>query len=331
MGAPNVICEQSDGKATSGNPCTLSPADVGHGLGDWKYIVNFTPPASVQQTLKKRFPNPPPEWPSVYHDIRNGQGECNLDFYAVQIEQLPKDDQGNEMGIDTVLDRVRQNLDTFLLHSLVEFEPYLKPGETSDDEEGGASQSPDDVTWKSSSPLGAVMVFKLKISLTITLPVIPRLPAIPTTSAEGSVTIDSGAEEHASVVCTEHAKDHWIFSTLWTKDAGVHPVAGNRQFGHATLKATDTLPTTYAGVSFNRPAGKDVLYIYTRGADRCSSNFYAAQKAMVFSGGHSCWIAFMNKILTWINQNGGKATNAGFVSKRWDWNNEIKKYLTVNP
>lgn len=292
MSAPTTICEDADGTTSDGNPCKLSPKEVGHGLGDWKYLVNFTPPPDAKADLKTRFPDEgaPDNLgrpATVYHNIDGGHGQINLDFYALQITKLPTYEDGSAKEAKFVLGDIRKNLGKFLGPQIATFKEY----------------SPSDGTlWASSSPVKAVMKFRM-------------LPQILV------------ASQDAGVVCAESTDDHWIFSTTWTKDTNNHPVSGNRQFGLAILKPSATLPSTYAGVNFTN-RDKDVLYFYTRGVDRVTkSELSVLASSAVFNGGHTCWQTMKMLLMTYINLHGGIAADVGYVSKRWDWASDVKKKL----
>jgi hypothetical protein len=137
----------------------------------------------------------------------------------------------------------------------------------------------------------------------------------------------------AGVVAAESTSAYWIFSTLWTPDTHNHPVSGNRQFGYAVLKAGQTLSPVYqkAGVGFAN-ADQDAVYIFTRGADRCTSTKYWVQSDDTFAGGHACWLSFQQKVLADVFASGGAGFVPGCVSERWDWDGIQKAgYLWHNP
>jgi hypothetical protein len=105
--------------------------------------------------------------------------------------------------------------------------------------------------------------------------------------------------------------------------AGSHPVAGNRQFGLAYLRAGQSLPDIYqkSGITIDNSSG-DALYFYTRGVDRVSNTFHitaGAGGSVVFAGGHACWLSLQQRVVNYVTQNGGAALSAGFISQRWDW------------
>jgi hypothetical protein len=278
MGDPSVVCKSLGGTAGQNGSCVLSPPDEQADLKDWAYVLNFRPKA-VTDSMKQRFPNEPEPY---YHAIEDGYGALNLDFYAVQIMDLPSVG-GTKLSAEQMLTDIRTNFNDVLDQSVAPFDAYYP--------------NPDGTTWGSSTPLGAVMHFHIKV------------PAMP--------------DDGAAVVCAEHASDHWIFSTLPTPFDDDHPVSGNRQFGIAVLPAGAALPDVYqkAGVTLDNRNG-DALYFYTRGADRCtSSQYYVASATMnsVFAGGHACWLALQQKLTARIIGQGGRAVVAGNVSERWDW------------
>jgi len=282
MGDPSVVCTQLGGTAGQNGSCVLSPPDETPDLQDWKYVLNFRPLA-VKDGIKQRF-SPNVKEP-YYHPIEDGYGALNLDFYAVQIVDLPSV-AGTKHTAESMLNAVRRTFNNFLDQSISPFEAYDLSGV-------------DAATWDSATPVGAVMHFLVKTPGTV-------------------------KDDKASVVAAEYAPDHWIFSTLPTPNDDAHPVSGNRQFGVAILRAGDALPDVYqkAGVTIDNTKG-DALYFYTRGADRCTSavdHFASVMGNVVFTGGHACWLALQQKLTAWIIQGGGQAVVAGNVSERWDWN-----------
>jgi hypothetical protein len=284
MGDPSVVCSSMGGTAGQGGSCVLSPPDEKAALKDWEYILNFRPHEAAARLLV-RFSDMLLPGPG-YHPIEDGLGPLNLDFYPVQILKLPSI-AGTELDAATVLKHVRRNLTDFLDRAIAWVDAYsVEPGED------------DAARWLSENPLKTVMHFHLAVMVAGGL----------------------GGEDTAGVVCAEHASDHWIFSTIKTPKDGNHPVSGNRQFGVATLGAGKSLSSVYqkSGISIDN-ADKDALFFFTRGADRVTNVVHQIGSDTVFAGGHACWQSLQQKVMSWINANGGTATIPGFVSQRWDW------------
>ncbi|MBA2463246.1 MAG: hypothetical protein H0V45_16030 [Actinobacteria bacterium] len=127
---------------------------------------------------------------------------------------------------------------------------------------------------------------------------------LPTAFPGAVVSIDmfsSGVNlESGSVVLSEIAADHWVFSTLWTPNDLGHPVSGNRQFGFEP-----------------RSAGEFVFF--TRGADRTTATLDSALEATVFGAAHQLWLSFQRRLAGFVNGNGGLATIESATSHRYDW------------
>ena len=127
---------------------------------------------------------------------------------------------------------------------------------------------------------------------------------LPTAFPGTAVSIDmfsSGVNvDDGSVVLSEIASDHWIFSTLWTPDDGGHPVSGNRQFGF-------------------EPASAGEFVFFTRGADRTTSVLDSTMEATVFGAAHQLWLSFQRRFAAFVNGNGGLATVEPAISNRYDW------------
>lgn len=106
--------------------------------------------------------------------------------------------------------------------------------------------------------------------------------------------------DRGSVVLAEIGSDHWIFSTLWTPQDQNHPVSGNREWGYAY--------------------GSDgALYLYTRGADRCTTFIDDFLAETVFVAADVLWRSLQLKLAAFVNANGGSATVYGPSSHRYDW------------
>ncbi len=292
MGDPSPVCDAMGGTYAGNNSCKLSsPASPADALQDWRYLLNERPPGSVKDGLKQRFPD---NGDPGYHCIEDAYGPCNMDFYAVAIPKLPTLPGVGQLTPELLVGNVRRNLARFLDPNIAIYE---------------GSSMDDDNTWNSDAPLGSVMRFHMEAGI--------------------------GMKDAAGVVCTEYAKGdqtgcpahsrdlkHWIFSTMplpktlsWNSmSGGDHPVAGNRQFGVAQLRAGQSLPDIYqkAGIVIDSSGG-DALYFYTRGVDRVSNLFhYVAGMggSIVFAGGHTCWISLQQRVASYVTSNGGVALPA---------------------
>lgn len=278
MGDPSVVCTQLGGTAGQNGSCVLSPPDQTVDLKDWKTLLNFRPQAVID-TIKSHFPDATDPY---YHPIEDGKGALNLDFYAVQITQLPTFDGTTPITPEALVGYIRNTFNNYLDQSNSVFTIY--------------DADVDNAKWSSSNPLGTVGNFNIQGAP------VPR---------------------GASVILSDYASDHWIFSTLPTPVSMRHPVSGNRQFGYAVLGAGQSLSDVYqkAGVTLDNKNG-DALYFYTRGADRVTTvadYVFSATNNLVFAGGHALWLGLQQRVVAWILQRGGQAVVAGNVSERWDW------------
>lgn len=290
MTAPSVICQTSGGTITPGNPCHLSPAASGLLLGDWRYLINFQPPADVVTHLQTRFSDGDDNG-DCYHHIEKAHGDINLDFYAVYIHRLPVID-GVQVTNAELLRYLRVHLDNFMNHSEVWFSNY---------------ELEDLAKWESDAPLGAVMSFQM--------------------GGGGRLWDPEMNPDNASVVASEVTSDHWIFTPLWTPNDENHPVSGNRQFGLAVRKPQDSYPRPYDS-AFADVVTCDTLYFYARGADRCTGVLDRLVSGTVFAGGDSCWVGAFAKLRAWIEANGGSASVPGRFSERYDWDTIKTAYWT---
>lgn len=194
------------------------------------------------------------------HRIEDANGDINLDFYPVTITRLPSI-SGRTVTAEELLSHIRLNINSFVDTNVSEFSPY-------DNDEARV--------WRSTTPLGSVIHIDMK-------------------STHGLLNLDDG-----SVVVSEFAADHWIFSTIWTVLDQGHPVSGNRQFGFT--------PDEGGGYVF-----------YTRGADRTTSLLDVAAMSMVFAAAHSLWLSLQQRIAAFVNSNGGSASIGTATSIRTPW------------
>ena len=294
MGDPSVVCQSLSGTADSNGGCVLSPADEHADLRDWETLLNFRPLA-VKDVIKQRFPdNPDPG----YHAIEDAYGPLNLDFYPIQIVKNPVIG-GTEIQPDAIVRYIRTHINDFVDPSCSKFNPY--------------DPAIDGPKWGSDSPVGAVF----------NISVVPWLSVFSDWAGGAGVIT-------AEYKFAQDTSSYWIFSCLHTPNTYDHPVSGNRQFGCAVLKAGDTLSPVYqkAGVAFAN-ADQDAAYIFTRGADRCTTPKAYHASDSVFAGAHALWLSFQQKVAAYIVANGGAAFVPGFVSERWDWD-EIKKNSTAS-
>lgn len=114
-----------------------------------------------------------------------------------------------------------------------------------------------------------------------------------------------------SVIVSETAADHWIFSTIKTPLDGSHPVSGNRRFG------------------VYKNADGSVL-IYTKGVDRITDmggDWIQRASNIPFSSADQLWESFQDKVKAFVNSHGGNATDKLTLKSRPDWD-LVGKVLT---
>jgi hypothetical protein len=111
-----------------------------------------------------------------------------------------------------------------------------------------------------------------------------------------------------TVVMSEHAADHWTFSTVWTLANLAHPVGGNRQFG--------ITPDPDGGFT-----------VYTQGADRAWRNLDAVSGPAVWAGQRALWLSLQQGVAAFVNNNGGSATVALPISTLYDWQQVRDRYF----
>jgi hypothetical protein len=219
-------------------------------------------------------------------------GDINLDYYPVQVFRLPVlPDQKKKATAAELFQYFRTQLTegTFTNPSICEFEGF-------NDEET--------TLWLSASPTGAIIHIDMYKLLVLPNPFGPPIP-INTNPDDGSV------------VCSLHDGQRWIFSTIQVHQDGLHPVSGSREFGYWQPSGA----ATGTGSEAQTPSH----IFYTRAADRISDwlTRNTASEA-VFTGGHSLWLSLQDRLVKFINSNGGSANAPVPISKRHDWET-IKK------
>ncbi len=122
---------------------------------------------------------------------------------------------------------------------------------------------------------------------------------------EAVMKIDIAGPDNASVAVTSFNPRGWRFSTVHTPDTGTHPVSGHRDFFigrdsknrkfYFVVKGLDMSSTGVAGLGF--PIGGE----------------YGFGKA------DELWVSLQDKLIAFINANGGSAAKGGRYSERIDW------------
>lgn len=269
----SVETRDADGDATTikAQPVGFDPS-VARRSEDafrWKDLLSFKPSKQLLDDIATRG--------LQWQRIQDAQGDVNLDVYMLEVKRLPRRPGGAATLDDT----------EFFEYIRISF-PRLLPTFTI---EPGNSLVPyadrDDTAWKSASPLGAVMLFKLALG---------PLP------------------EWALVLCAKHdavtATDkHWNFVTLGGRGlSGYHPVSGTRQFG------------------IRRFGVGGPLFFYIRAADRVTGSDYdlvpnpeTMFSEIVFQGGHEYWLELLERLKQDITLNGGEAGRVSSESRRHPW------------
>jgi len=231
-------------------------------LQAWGQLISFRPPVSMQATLNSRFGifGGP-----VVHRLEDARGPINLDYYPVRISAMPLEG-GQTMTAEQLLELVRRNFNNFV------------------------DSQPEGCTFHPYDP---------NIDTAAWLP-----PFIQTAFPGAVVSIDMFSNgfniESGSVVLSEVAADHWIFSTLWTPSDLGHPVTGNRQWGFVPVSAGEFI-------------------FFTRGADRTTARLDQQFSQTVFGSAHKLWLSFQRRLAAYVNNNGGLAVVEPATSDRYDW------------
>jgi hypothetical protein len=187
----------SGGKAKS----STNPAD--NDRKDWDQLVQWAHPHADQEGVVR------------VQEIPDGMGPINLDFYSITFKKHPTKSLSDEF-----LD-LRAHFNIFAhrgagpyeQESATYFLPYRGSGSVTD-ALGARNKS----LWESSEPTGAVMSFVLD----------NHTPALAFAATLKGIKI---VLEQGDVVVTCATPLQFIFSTVYTRADGFHPVNGNRGFG----------------------------------------------------------------------------------------------------
>jgi hypothetical protein len=106
--------------------------------------------------------------------------------------------------------------------------------------------------------------------------------------------LDIIGPDNAAVVGSMVEPRRFRFTTIETPDTGSHPVSGHREFG---LEDDD-----------------GTTIIYTRGADRST---WGIGQTLVFAGADHLWKSFQDRVVAFINSNGGSASKLARFSERF--------------
>jgi hypothetical protein len=209
-------------------------------------------------------------------DLEDGLGSrLNMDLFSVKITNMPDKSPGVKYTPAELFDYFRKNINSFVEGST--FTPI----------EDNYYNIHETALWNSSNPLGALIHIH--------------------------ISLDDG-----TVVCSDYSTSSWIFSTVkaplsWSYD-GIHPVAGNRQFGYSV-------------------DANGNMTIYTRGVDRVSHNYSDTAKVLnyiiestAFIGADSLWSSMQSILSNFVNTKNGSASIITPTKYRPNWN-AIKGYI----
>lgn len=225
-------------------------------------------------------------------DINDGVGVINMDYFPVQITQLPKKSNGQTMSPLEFLEFFRKNITpTFTSGNSATFEPFTHyvAGSINIDETFIYNSN-------STSSLGSWVHIHIPINESVYFPM----------RNNGTVVLSN---YFTNFVLNDY---YFTFTTLATLKDGTHPVAGNRRFG---MKPD--------------PNGGWVFYI--SGVDRCYGWYMLFEGAQnsAFTNADILWQNIQNNVVSYIINNQGFA---GFYSPmnkkiRVNWEGAVKSFL----
>ncbi|MGY5775086.1 hypothetical protein [Rhizobium sp. LEGMi135b] len=255
----------------------------------WSHLISFRPPLPIQYAIKAR--GLLGSW--HFHKIEDAYGPVNLDWYAVEIDRLPRASSVGitEPGADNrpasdveFFYFLRTNINQFVASQLANFAPY--------------DAVPDGALWALPVPLGAAIHIDMLDPTGVLFP--------------------SSNPDDGSVVVTAASASQWIFSTVFTPLDGGHPVSGNREFSltDRSLPGQYTLYTRGA----DRPTGAVDFVVQSKifaMADALWMSFQTRSAAFINDNGGLARIPL-------------PGTPTGFMSERYDWE-QAKTLARYNP
>ena len=257
----------------------------------YQNVASYQIPQSLWDRIQSIRDNCPPPigelTPNNFNlqTVQQGEGvDVNCDYFTVHVNQLPQLPNGIASTPDNFLEYFRTHINQFISPSLeVTFAPYV--GHTSFNN----VYLNDETLFNSSfeNSLGSVIHINMA---------------------------DDGSVMETNYTRNFSTNSHrFMFTTMVTPIDGLHPVAGNRQFG-----------------IFSDPNGG--YCFHTMGVDRTLSSgatiFNWISNGGAFEGADDLWADVTNNVKQFINTNGGNAVmyNPAVYTVRPKWNN-VKSFL----
>jgi hypothetical protein len=261
---------------------------------DWNQLVQWTHPHADQEGVLR------------VQAIEDGMGPINLDFYSITFKK-----HSTKSLSDMFLD-LRKHFDLFAHRAAGPYEgeaptyflPYRGDG-TVTDPLGARNKS----LWESAQPTGAVMSFVLD----------NHTPALAFAATLKGMKI---VLEQGDVVVTCAAPMQFIFSTVYTRADGFHPVNGNRGFG---IRDNNDGSWTFYTMGADRET--KVATAELENGHRVDQGYFGnlalelgfpdrgipAGADAVFVAGDKFWREFFDNLEAYLDQQGMRVNPASFV------------------
>ena len=249
-------------------------------LAQWTNLINFEPPQRVLDRLEDLGEN---YWLQTLESADGGL--INMDYFSVNISQLPEKSPGVTMTSEEFLETVRQGWATEDFFGL--------NGKCALGIANGAEfiyNSPEDQQiWTSEDPTTSIFTIKM--------------------ADDGSIITSDYNESLPCIGC-------WIFSTIhangWLQGEsqdGYHPVSGNRQFG--LLQNNDGTYTFYNIGADRLTKFYHVIF---------GKLFSPIGVPHPFESSDELWQCANQTIVDFINNKGGSSAEGEFSTNSYDWN-----------
>lgn len=234
----------------------------------WRYLGDFYPSQEIINSISQI-------WDGLKIRGLNAasSGNVNLDFHSIQICDLPYYPDGTQL--------TPWELFTFLRSQF-----YIDPFDSGCNTDFELYTDFTDEHWID-TPEGTL--FKIDISLS----------GIPVNIEDGDVVCSYYNEETG--INTELLGYRWIFSTVYGRESGYHPVSGNRQFG------------LYPDVN-------GCWVFYTSGVDRQTTWFHSIFGGeFAFEEADNFWDCIISQVSDFVIANDGEVAQVTSIHCRPDW------------
>ncbi len=257
---------------------------------DWESLISFRPSTSLQTSLAQRSVNGI-AWRPLR--IENGLGVTNLDFYGIEIDEMPIV-ANKPLNRPQLLAFIRQNFVNLIDSTQSDFLPY---------------NAIDSAAWASANPYGAVMRFRLKFK---------NVPV-----EGGSVVVAESTPEEWRFT-TIYTEEDWNHPVSGTREFGVTALADGSTILY-TMGADR--PTNFWDAYVTEATANEIKSILKKmGYDSIEDSIPS-----LLQSGEKIWEEYQRRVVALVNSNGGRAHALSPITRRPQWANLQAYYHPTVP